>query len=196
MSYPAPFIAWTKHVAKWEGGWANRPFREDPGGATNRGVTFETWKGGAAKIVGKPPTIQGLRSLTAAEAEKIAFVMFWKGFGIDRIKNPGLQLLAADAVWGSGYYGIPSLCKWQARNADQLNNLFQSGRLSLSQAYGNRVAWLRSLPNAPFNPGWFPRMNDVFRLSKEWAGKLAVPAGVTLLTLAAVYMLYKYGQTF
>ena len=180
MIYPAAFKAWIKIMAKWEGGFNHRPYNEDRGGATNRGVTFGAWVGGGAKVVNKPATLEGLKSLTAAEAEKIAFVMFWKFYKIDTIRNEGAQILAADAVWHSGGYGFKSLTKSKAKNAAQLNNLLSQG-LNIKQMAANRVAWLKTLSNAPANPGWWPRMADGLKTAQAFNKNFIPLAGLLFL---------------
>lgn len=73
-------------IKKWEGGWADNP--HDPGGATNKGVTFGTFKKWRA-LQGMPePTKQDLRDISDQETEKIFYEMYWKTSGADKLKWP------------------------------------------------------------------------------------------------------------
>ena len=51
-------------ILSWEGGFCNR--KNDRGGATNKGVTINTWRGYCAKK-GKPATIETLKAMTTSE---------------------------------------------------------------------------------------------------------------------------------
>jgi hypothetical protein len=73
-------------VRRWEGGWADNP--ADPGGATMKGITLDTytrWR----KEHGQPqPTKADLRNLTDAEADQIFHDWYWLASGADKLPWP------------------------------------------------------------------------------------------------------------
>lgn len=73
-----------------EGGWIDDP--DDPGGATNKGVTFNTFKLHAENILNLEPTLQNLRRLSNEQAGKIYKAEYWDALRGDDIAH---QLLAS-----------------------------------------------------------------------------------------------------
>ena len=61
------------HILKWEGGWANDP--DDLGGATNKGVTFNTYKLYRRQRGLSEPSIGDLRRMTDEEFTDILWRM-------------------------------------------------------------------------------------------------------------------------
>lgn len=82
-------------VARWEGGYVDHP--DDPGGATNKGVTLGTytrWR----QAQGLPaPTKDDLRNLTDAEADAIYYQWYWRPSGAANLAWP-LCLLVFDTA--------------------------------------------------------------------------------------------------
>lgn len=62
-----------KFTLLWEGGYVNNPV--DPGGATNKGVTQDTYN--TYRINNRLPT-RGVDSITDAEVHDIYFSMYWQ----------------------------------------------------------------------------------------------------------------------
>lgn len=94
--------AWQRCIAfvrRWEGGFANNP--NDPGGATNKGITIATytrWR----QAHGQPqPTVAELRALSDEEANRIYFEWYWKASGADLMPWP-LCLAHFDTVVNAG----------------------------------------------------------------------------------------------
>jgi lysozyme family protein len=178
---------WFSIVKKWEGDVGNRPSKEDSGGLTNHGVTIGTWKLMGAKIVGKPPTVEGLLSLTWDEASKIAQVGFWTKNNINKIRNSALRPIVADAFWMSGYHALPSL------GYTSISDLNKDIFATPSKLYKKRLAWLKTLSNWPYNAnGWTNRLNDILTVAKKIATRnrlyiagagVTVAIGTTLLIL-------------
>lgn len=84
-----------EHIFQWEGGYVDHP--DDPGGATNMGITRTTlsnWRG-------RPVSKQEVRDLTKAEAEEIYEKSYWKNIRGDDMPN-GLDLVMMDAGVNSG----------------------------------------------------------------------------------------------
>lgn len=66
-------------IEKWEGGFANHP--DDPGGATNFGITLDT----LSRWRGKPVSVEDVRNLTIEEAREIYFANYWTPLRADEM---------------------------------------------------------------------------------------------------------------
>ena len=78
----ASFAASLPFVLRWEGGFVNHP--DDPGGATNRGVTqkvYDAWR--AAQ--GQPK--QDVRNLADAEMQSIYEANYWRAARCDALER-------------------------------------------------------------------------------------------------------------
>lgn len=101
----APFIL------SWEGGYANDP--DDPGGATNRGVTIGTWRQvGYDKDGDGDIDVDDLKKLTVADAvNRVMKPHFWDRWKADQIKSQSVANIVVDWVWASGKHGITEVQK-------------------------------------------------------------------------------------
>lgn len=147
---------------KWEGGWSDHP--EDPGGATNKGVTLATyraWKGRATKA--------DLRKITDAEVAAIYKAWYWQPVRGDELPA-GLDLVAFDAAVNSG----PSRsAKWLQLAVGAV----QDGKIgpatikaagkqyqpaAIMRAIAIRRGFLKSLKAWPtFGKGWTARLDAI-----------------------------------
>lgn len=87
---PSRFDACMDIVFEHEGGFANHP--DDPGGATNFGITLETlraWRDDASV------TAQDVRDLTAKEARSIYRARYWQAMNCDALRA-GMDLVVFD----------------------------------------------------------------------------------------------------
>lgn len=91
----ANFNACMAHVFMSEGGYVDHP--NDPGGATNMGITIKT----LAAYRAKPVTKADVRALTKAEASEIYRQNYWNAISGDYLPC-GLDLVAFDAAVNSG----------------------------------------------------------------------------------------------
>lgn len=90
---------------KWEGGFVNHP--NDPGGATNRGVTLSTWRAlGYDKDGDGDIDAQDIRLLSESDAKKVLKVAYWDRWKADAITNQSVAETLVEWVWGSGKWGI------------------------------------------------------------------------------------------
>ncbi len=89
----APFIL------ESEGGYVNDP--ADRGGATNRGVTMQTWRAYCAKR-GKPATTDTLKAMTRSEWEDIFTTNFWNKLHASQMDDQSVANLVVDWAWHSG----------------------------------------------------------------------------------------------
>lgn len=87
------------HILDSEGGVANHP--DDPGGLTNKGVTWETFKRLAYPVLGIAPTQANLLSLTDNQVARIIYY-FWQDIGGDQITNKLISSILTEWSWGSG----------------------------------------------------------------------------------------------
>lgn len=91
-------------VSKWEGGYVNDPI--DKGGATNMGVTLNTWKlygfdkNGDNKI--------DSTDIKLLNQKDFAFILknYWDKWLADKIENQSIANILVDWYWCSGKWGI------------------------------------------------------------------------------------------
>jgi lysozyme family protein len=83
------------HVLKYEGGYSDHP--EDPGGATNFGITI----GVLSEYRGTPVTKQDVRSLTLAEAARIYRARYWNAASCDQLPA-GIDVAVFDCAVNQG----------------------------------------------------------------------------------------------
>ena len=87
-------------ILKWEGGFVNDPI--DSGGATNMGVTLDTYKMYRKVHKLKPPTISDLKKITDDEVLAILKEFYWDKMRADEINNQSIANLCVNTLWGSG----------------------------------------------------------------------------------------------
>lgn len=191
----AVFELWNEYIlTPWEGGIANRPLKDDPGGFTNKGVTIGIWREWAPKLFGIEGTETSLRKITVQQAKTIAYHVFWKFYGIDKVNNPALKLLIADSVWGGG--GYPSL-GYSSGNISQriaqINTDSQNDPNLFDTMVQRRLNYLRSLKNYQANKnGW---ENRIWKGDSKRLSLTQVVAKYNLNTLAAVAGIGLFGAT-
>ena len=149
-------------VLKHEGGWSDHS--DDPGGATNKGVTLSTyraWKGKATK--------SDLRKISDADVAAIYRAWYWQAVRGDDLPA-GLDLVAFDAAVNSG----PSR---GARWLQQALGVSDDGKVgpqtvaaakrayapaAVMRAIAIRRGFLKSLKTWPtFGKGWTARLDAV-----------------------------------
>jgi len=90
----------SKIILKHEGGFVNDP--NDPGGATNRGIAWPTWKKYAKKDLGIEPTLTNLKKLSEKDAEIIYRKRYWEPKGFCLLENDKVGLMVYDWTITSG----------------------------------------------------------------------------------------------
>jgi lysozyme family protein len=92
----ANFDVFLPLLLKFEGGFVNDP--ADPGGATNKGITLQTFRGCAQNLLGLEPTLDNLKSLTDAQAGAIYRDLYWNKTRGDDIDSQTLANIVCDST--------------------------------------------------------------------------------------------------
>ena len=91
--------------------------KHDRGGATNKGVTFATWKKYCAKN-GKTASVESLKKMTNDEWGEIFKEMYWDRCMADRIGDQNIANILVDWMWCSGIWAIKHVQKIVGVKAD------------------------------------------------------------------------------
>lgn len=157
-------------ILKWEGGFVNDP--DDLGGATNKGVTFATYKQYRKKKGMPEPTIEDLKGITDAEWTEILKTMYWDRWQADKIQNQSLANILVDWVWASGNNGIKRPQKILGVTVDGIVGEKTLAALNVQDPgilfeaiKADRIKFIDEICNArpaneKFRKGWLNRIND------------------------------------
>jgi len=165
----ANFYTAVELVLKHEGGFVNHP--SDPGGATNRGITYNLFKRYAGLLL-VPKTVDSLKNLTEEQAKYIYQREFWdrmKGsffkdqqvanIAFDGFVNMGIKaikLLQKEVgAWADGVIGNESIQAINSANPTILFNGYKDARIKF---YIDLIA--RKPELAVFKKGWLNRINS------------------------------------
>lgn len=163
----------TPFIFKWEGGFSNHP--KDLGGATNKGVTLNTWKAyGYDKDGDGDIDVYDLKVIT--EDEVVNMILkphYWDRWKADQIKSQSIANILVDWFWMSGKYSIEWTQKHlgvkvdgvvgqqtiNAINALNPKQLFDE----IKQLRKDYYDWLvkKNLNQKTFIKGWLNRLNDL-----------------------------------
>lgn len=159
-------------ILKWEGGFVNDP--DDLGGATNKGVTFATYKEYCKKKGRKEPTIEDLKNISVEDWTDIMKGSYWDRWKADQIKNQSVANILVDWVWMSGVHGIKKPQVVLGVKADGLVgpntinalNSYPSQRELFDRIKQARYAFIddicKSRPaNEKFRKGWCNRLEGL-----------------------------------
>jgi lysozyme family protein len=123
----ANFDAFFPTLLKHEGGFVNDS--DDPGGATNKGITFATFEQWALKLLQVQPTLDNLRQLSDAQAATIYKARYWDVLRADQIALQPLAEIVFDFYVNAGGNAVKLL--------QRLLNAQQGGTLAEDGAFGN-----------------------------------------------------------
>jgi lysozyme family protein len=155
-----------------EGGYVNDP--QDPGGATNRGITqavYNDWR------FDRRLEMQDVKLLTPAETSAIYKLLYWNPICGDNLPA-GVDYCTFDFAVNSG---VNRASRYLQRAADVLDD-GQIGPVTVAavgkvpantlieEVCDERLAFLQRLPTfAHFGKGWTARVNDVRAKAKAMA---------------------------
>lgn len=173
----ASFDAFFPTLLKHEGGFVDDP--ADPGGATNKGVTLETFTRYAPRYLGIEPTLANLKALTDAQAAKIYKPLYWDEVHGDEIELQDLanivfdfqvnaggaaskllqkvlnDLGASPPLSVDGDVGTGTMAALKRADANAVYRAFRQGRIAY---YQDLVARRPAL--GKFLNGWLKRVNS------------------------------------
>lgn len=166
----APFIRY------YEGGFVND--KDDPGGATNKGVTLTTFR----SIFGKNRTINDLKNITTAQWDITFKKYFWDKCKADTINNQSIANMLVDFAWHSGLgNAVPIMQKVVGFNKQ--DGIVGNMTITAINTYPNQKALFESLKKArmdflkrrkmwwKFGKGWSNRVNAIEYGSLSYGGK-------------------------
>lgn len=174
----APFIL------KWEGGFVNHP--NDPGGATNMGVTLKTWKSqGYDKDGDGDIDVADLKLITANDATKILKSNYWNRWFADQIDSQVVANILVDWVWVSGAWGIKipqrllglkedGIVGYQTMRAlKESIDTPEKREKFIKELYLARYEYINNIIKsnpklAVFKKGWVNRMKDLEQYNKKF----------------------------
>jgi lysozyme family protein len=96
----ADFDVYFPTLLQHEGGFVDDP--ADPGGATNKGITMETFRACAKRYLGIEPTLENLEALTDAQAAAIYKPLYWDKIRGDEIEPQELADIVFDFQVNAG----------------------------------------------------------------------------------------------
>lgn len=152
MNYPADFLKAVSLTLQSEGGYSNRPLSEDPGGATNLGVTQ-----GLLDSIGGWQGKRNVRQLSETDAVGIYYKHFWLRYGCDKLPWP-LSAAVFDHCVNAGAWGIKVL--------QEMLNEYMDNEIAVDGAIGpTTVAAWKEVATKVANR--LARM-DAYSLAVEW----------------------------
>ena len=168
----ASFDLFLPLLLRFEGGFVDDP--DDPGGATNKGVTMATFQHCAHELLGIDPTLDNLRALTDAQAGIIYRALYWDKIRGDEFPLQELANIVCDFYVNSGTHatlllqrvvngmgakvvtdGVIGLASIQAMAAFPQNDIYRQykqGRIAYYQNLGQKFP--------KFLKGWLNRVNS------------------------------------
>ena len=160
------------HLLKWEGGFVCDP--DDLGGATNKGITFATYKRYCEKKRLPDPSVEDLKNIPVSQWIEILKTMYWDKLKGDRIENQSLANILVDWFWLSGFVAIKEI---QRIVGVRVDGIFGELTLGAINSYADpEILWgkivaarrdhieriCRARPqNRKFRQGWLNRLNSL-----------------------------------
>lgn len=159
------------HIRRWEGGFVSDP--DDLGGATNKGITYDTLKR-FYRWRGYPmPSLGDLRRLTDEQWEEIYKLLYWDKCRGDEIRSQNVANMLVDWFWHSGTHatkavqgivgvkvdGIIGPRSIGAINAREPRRLFEEVKQDRIEFY-KRICVTRPR-NKKFLRGWLNRVKSL-----------------------------------
>lgn len=166
MANDAIFLDALRVLLAEEGGTADRPHSHDPGGITKLGVTQKTLDGYRRQFPDDEDMAKSVRYLTKAQAQRIYRRMFWEA-----IKGDQLPPVIASVVFDASVMSGPARAARWLQQALGVGADGWIGPITIEASWTAidrvkvaadiirvREEWMRALPHARYNPGWWPRL--------------------------------------
>lgn len=171
-------------ILRWEGGFVNHP--NDPGGATNMGVTIGTWKSqGYDKDGDGDIDVADLKKITKEDATNMLKNNYWNRWFADQICNQAVANTLVDWVWLSGANGIKIPQRMMGLKEDGIvgyvtlsalkesTNTSEKAKKFLEQLYKVRYQFINDIirrnPRLEvFRKGWVNRMKNLEEYNKKY----------------------------
>lgn len=158
-------------ILLYEGGWSDNP--KDPGGATMKGVTLETY----SNYLGRPATKDELHAISDEELEDIYRSGYWAPIKGDDLPS-GVDLMTFNASVNSGpsrgakllqeAVGVPQDGAIGPQTLAATNA--QDDQLTISRYADAHEAYYRSLSTFDdFGKGWLNRLDAIEQQALEMA---------------------------
>lgn len=180
-------------ILKNEGGFVDDP--DDPGGATNKGITFKTFCSCCSTgLLGVQPTVANLKSLTDQQAGAIYRANYWNAVCGDQIASQDLANIVCDFFVNSeanaakllqsilngmgatlkvdGCIGPGTMRALALADQNEVYVQYKSGRI----AFYRKLAQDEP-PLGKFLNGWINRVNSFPDLSAPAVAHRSAPGG-------------------
>lgn len=167
-----------------EGGFVDHP--DDPGGATNKGITIGTLRRLGIDVDGDGDSdIHDLKSLTDDDVRHVFKTMYWDAVQADQLP-PGVNYTVADFAVNSGparaARALQSVVGVEVDGVIGPKTIAAAHAISpitvIHKVNDYRMAFLQRLRVWPtFKNGWTRRVTDVREVSLKWA-RATPPGGV------------------
>jgi lysozyme family protein len=181
----ANFEVFLPLILKFEGGFVDDP--SDPGGATNKGITFKTFCGCSQKLLNVDPTLDNLKALTDTQVGAIYRANYWNSVSGDAMALQDLANLVCDFYINAGVNAGKLLqtvmnemgCKVTVDGAIGPETMRALAALDQAEVYrrykAGRIAYYEHLVQqepalGKFLHGWINRVNSFPDLQQQAAG--------------------------
>ncbi len=182
------FRKFLPQILKFEGGFVNDP--DDPGGATNKGITIATFQRHAQTVLGITPTLENLKNITDAQAGKIYELIYWNKLLAEDINDVQVAYQYVDFYINAGSNAIKVMQRslnnlgqnvsddgvmgpktLEAINAVGGEQLFDEFKKNRQQYYVNLAD--RRPKMKKFLPGWTNRTQKFVYQNAVWGESMA-----------------------
>lgn len=175
MATAADFATALTQVLRYEGGFVQDP--DDPGGATNRGVTqgtYDSWR----RRQGLP--VRPVREIGNEEVSAIYREDYWFKSGADKLPMP-LALVHFDTAVNMGVGAANALLAGAKGDTAAYLDLRRERYQKIIQARPTSAKFLK---------GWLARVESLARTAGQSPGATVGVAGLLVLAYLAVRYLY------
>lgn len=158
-------------LKRWEGGFVHDS--DDLGGATNMGVTMNTYIAYCRRKGYPVPTVTRLKNLSEKQWTEIVKTMYWDRFKGDAIESQSVANICVDWLWLSGAVAIKKVQELVGTKADGIVGDKTIAAINLRSAlplfgmikevramYIDEICRKRPA-NEKFRKGWMNRLNDL-----------------------------------